>query len=241
VSVNQQAFIFPGNRQGRGRIYITNGSQAEEWFKMPDYLFRVQDPYFEWGDAIFHRNQLIFGTFIESNANNTILNFTEIWAVDLETKVFRSVSEISAASGKASATALLATGSNTTPGMGFIVGWDDDSSSPGIGYSGTTAGSGFAVVDTDLMNVGGFTKKKTYTQVEFKLRTALAAGESITITPYVDGVSTSALSFQPTVTTGSISGYANINWTGAQWLQFGISMTGTSATSGVRLREIRVR
>jgi len=51
VSVNQNAFIFPGNHQGRGRIYITNGSQAEVWFKMPDYLSGVQDPYYEWGDA----------------------------------------------------------------------------------------------------------------------------------------------------------------------------------------------
>lgn len=240
VSVNQNAFIFTGNQAGRGRIYITNGSQAEEWFKMPDYLFNVNEPYFNFGDAIFHRNNLIFGCFVNSNAL-AVQNFTQIYAIDIATKAFRSLSDISAASGQASATALLSTQGQSVSGFGYIVGWDDNASTPGIGYAGTTVGTGSATINTDLMPVGSFTIKKTFTNLEFKLRTPLAAGESIIITPIVDGVSATNLSFQPTVTTGSISGVANQTFQGAQWLQFQISMTGTSATSGVRLKELRLR
>lgn len=239
VAVNQQAFIFPGNQQGRGRIYVTNGSQAEEYFKMPDYITGVQDPYYVWGDAIWHRNQLLFGCFVVSNAG-TVQNFSQVWGIDLNTKAFRSVSGLPSIKGNA--TALLSTYNLSSPGLGYIVGWDNDSTDPGIGYSGSTAGvGGTASIDTDLIPIGSFTQKRTFTQVEYKLRTALASGESITITPYVDGAGTTALSFQPTVAAGQFSGIANVNWTGAQWLQFGIVMSGNSATSGVRLKEIRVR
>lgn len=242
ISVNQNAFIFPGNQSGRGRIYITNGSQAEEWFKMPDYLTGLQDPYFNWGDAVFQRNQLLFGCFVNSNAL-VVQNFAQVFAIDLDTKVLRSVSQISTASAKANATVLMSTYGLSTSGLGYVIGWDNDSTDPGIGYSGTTAGTGSAagVIDTDLIPVGTFANKKTFTQVEYKLRTPLASGESISITPYVDGSSVTALSFQPTVAAGQLSGIANITFTGAQWLQFGISITGNSATSGCRLKEIRVR
>ncbi len=241
VAVNQNAFIFPGNRQGRGRIYITNGSQADEWFKMPDYVFGIQEPYFEWGDAMFHRNNLIFGFFVESNANNTILSFDEIYAIELETKKLRAITTIGPASGKASATVLLPTGSVSAAGFGYFVGWDDDSSAPGVGRPSGTAGVGSAGLTTELIPIGTFLQKKTFTQVEYKLRSALESGENIEITPIVDTGGTSALSFLPTPGTGQISGVASANFQGVQWLKFDITLIGNSATSGVRLREIRIR
>lgn len=242
ISVNQNVFIFPGNNNGRGRIYITNGSQADEWLKMPDYIFGIQDPYYNWGDAVFHRNQLLFGCFVLSNAL-AVQSVSQVFAVDLDTKVLRSVSQISSSSGKANATALMSTYGLSTSGLGYIVGWDNDSTDPGIGYSGTTAGTGSTqgAIDSDLIPVGTFASKKTFTQVEYKLRTPLASGESITITPYVDGVSATNLSFQPTVAAGQLSGIANVTFQGAQWLQLGILITGDSATSGCRLKEIRIR
>lgn len=241
VSVNQNAFIFPGNHQGRGRIYITNGSQAEEWFKMPDYIFGIQDPYYEWGDAIFHRNMLLFGTFVDSNALTTQL-IDQVWGIDLATKTFRSVSNIPANStATANATCLISTGNLSVSGLGYIVAWNDNGSNPGIGYSGTTAGIGTAVINTDLIPVGTLFQKRTFSQIEFKLRSPLQSGESISIIPIVDGTAGSALTFDSTVTTGSISGVSPVNFQGAQWLQFQISLTGNSASSGVRLREIRLR
>lgn len=246
VAVNQNAFIFPGNTGGRGRIYRTNGSQADLYFKIPDYVFGVQDPYFEWGDVIFHNNNLIFGLFPLLNSNSTVptgVTSRQVWALNLDTGAFRSISAIVAASLKAKASVLISAVSPSGPGFSYILGWDDNTSpgTQGIGYSGTTAGVGSSDFYTDLMPVGTAFDKRTFTQVEFKLRTPLVAGETIRIFPIVDGVEGTELSFQPTVTTGSISGVANQTFQGAQWLQFYVSMTGNSASSGVRLKEIRLR
>lgn len=244
VSVNQNAFIFPGAQSGRGRIYITNGSQADLFFKMPDYLFGVNTPYFEWGDAIFHRNHLIFSAFVVSNAGS-VLDFRQVYAVNLETKVFQVLSTIpTSGTVQGSGRALLSAGPTAGGGFKYIIGWDNNSSAPGIGRSSTTVGtSGQATIYTDLIPIGTFLQKQTFSQVEFKLRTALAANENIFITPVVDGVEGTSLftAFNPAITTGSISGVAPVNFQGAQWLQFKIVLEGTSATSGVRLKELRLR
>lgn len=260
VSANQNAFIFPGKTSAastggsssRGRIYITNGSQANLYYKIPDHMFGEQDPLFEWGDAIYHRNNLLFGFFPVHNSGSSgfIQNFGYVWALDLETEVFRGVSQLTmGATFAANATVLISPPNVTSVGFGYIVGWTNNvvGQSPtvkSIGYSGTTAGvsaAGQCNVLTDLIPIGTFTQKKTFSQVEFKLRSPLASGESITITPYVDSQAQTNLTFSPSPTTGSISGYAPTTWTGGQWLQFIISTTGNSATSGVRFKELRVR
>lgn len=240
VSVNQNVFIFAGNQQGRGRIYITNGSQADLYFKIPDYLFGQNDPYFVWGDAIFHRNNLIFGFFPQANDQGGPLTSDNIWALDLNTKAFRSISRLFLISGKANATALISTGSIASAGFGFIVGWNNNNVSAGIGYSGTTAGIGSGDIRTEQIPVGTFTTKKTFTQVEYKLRSPLESGENISITAIADNDS-QVLTFSPTPAVGSISGYASLPIQGSQWLQFDITLVGNSATSGVRLKELRLR
>lgn len=249
VSANQNAFVFAGNQNGRGRIYITNATQASLFFKMPDYLFNIQDPYYAWGDAIFSRNNLIFGCFVQSNAG-AVQNVTQVFAITLDlTKniyvagAFRSISEIpSPVTNQGNATCLISLVNITSPGFGYIVAWNDNGTAPGIGYSATTAGinSTGASIITDLIPIGTFLKKKTYSQVEYKLRSPLQSGESITVTPIMDGVSKTALTFSPTPATGEISGYASITFENAQWLQFQIALVGNSATSGVRLKEIRL-
>lgn len=243
VSVNQNAFIFPGSAgNGRGRIYITNGSQAEVYKKIPDYLFNIQDPYFEWGDAISHRNNLVFGFFVDANASPFAVQLTaSVWAIDLTTKELRAISSIPVSNAKGSATVLLSGENDASPGFGYILGWDDNASTPGIGYSGTTAGVGTGTIFTDLMPVGSFTIKKTFSQVEYKLRTALQSGEDFQVFPLSDGTGPGALTFNPTPTTGTLSGYASVNWQNGQWLQFQVSLTGNSASSGVRFEELRLR
>lgn len=241
VSANQNAFIFPGNQQGRGRIYITNGSQASEFFKMPDYVFGEQDPYYVWGDAIFHRNNLIFGCFVTQNSGSGTLTSDNVWAIKLDdSKAFRGISRFFSANLKGNATSLISTANLSSPGFGYIVGWTDGTT-PHIGYSGTTVGIGSGDLITDKIPVGTFLDKMTFTNVEFKLRSPLESGENIVIAPIVDGTTGSSLTFNPTPTTGSISGYASVNFQNAQWLGFDVTLTGNSATSGVRLKEIRIR
>lgn len=242
ISVNQNAFIFPGNTGGRGRIYITNGSQADLFYKVPDYIFGYQEPYFEWGDAIYHRNELIFGMFPTTNSSVHIQNFTYVWALNLATKKFRAISPITAGSQFDNyANVLIAAVNPSTAGFSYILGWSGTGGTYGIGYSGTAAGTGSASILTDKIPIGTFLQKQTFTQVEFKLRSPLKSGESITMTPYVDDTLSTSLSFQPTVTTGSISGVANVTFQGNQWLQFIVNLTGANAESGVRLKEIRIR
>ncbi len=240
VSANQNAFIFAGKNSGRGRIFITNGAQAEVFFKMPDYITGQQEPYYTWGDAIFHRNNLIFGAFVIPNSGASPLLFSQVWALDLQTKAFRSVSDITSGTGAGNATCLISPSNLAVPGMGYIIGWTDGTT-PGIGYSGTTAGTGVAVITTDLMPVGTFFDRKTFSQVEIKLRSALGSGESITVTPIADGSSTTNLTFSPTLTNGTRFATAPVTFQANQWLQFSISMTGNSVTSGCRLYEMRLR
>lgn len=241
VSANQSAFIFAGKNSGRGRIFITNGAQAEVYFKMPDYIFGQQDPYYTWGDAIFHRNNLIFGTFVIPNTTSSPLPVNQVWALDLATKEFRSIAEVSTVTLAGNATCLISPVNLSTPGMGFIMGSSDGGSNFKISYSGTTAGTGFAGIITDLMPVGTFMQKKTFSQVEVKFRNALQAGESVTVIPIADGASTTTLTFSPALSNGVLSSVAPVTFQASQWLQFQLSMTGASATSGCRLYEIRVR
>lgn len=247
VSVNQNVFIFPGNTTGRGRIYITNGSQADEWFKIPDYIFGELDPYYEWGDAIFHRNNLVFGFLPSENSGAAaIQNFGYVWAIDLETKAFRAISQLpSTSSFFTNATSLIPTYNLSSPGFGYIVGATDGTAGTNhssISYSGTTAGIGTASIITDLVPIGTFLQKKTFTQVEFKLRSPMQSGEAISISARTDNSGLQQpLTFSPTPTTGSISGVAPVNFQNNQWLNFFVNLTGNSATSGMQLKEIRIR
>ena len=247
VSANQNAFIFPGKFAGRGRIYITNGSQADLYYKVPDYIFGQQDPYYVWGDVIFHRNNLIFGFVVLSNARSGDVASNNIWALSLVNKAFRSLSTITTATGSLLPGALIPIISPVSPngpsGFGYIAGWWDDSSAGGISYSNTTAGvsSSGTTINTDLMPVGTFTQKKTFTQLEYKLRTPLASGESISVVPIIDGSAGTAFTFQPTVAAGQLSGVANQTFQGAQWLSLQVTLVGNSGSSGGRLKELRLR
>lgn len=247
VTVNTNVYIFPGFQTGRGRIYVTNSTQANLFFKIPDYIFGEQDPYYIWGDAIFHRNNLIFGFLVAKNSatqttigNGTgLITSSGVWAIDLETQAFREISDMNTSSGHGNASALI-TPTGSTPGMGYIVAWDNVASTSGIGYSGTTAGTGGSSynVTTDLIPVGTLFERKTFSQVEFKLRTALESGESIQIIAGVDG---SFSTIGTTNTVGAISDVYTVNFEKAQWLQFQVVGVGNSATSGCRLEEIRIR
>lgn len=250
VSGNQNAFVLTGGLtsslggtiNGRGRIYITNGSQADLFFKIPDYVFGTQDPYYSMWDGIFHRNNLVIALQATTNTNNAVITVAseKIWAIDFTTKSFRAVSSLPADANTNTPTILMPA---TGPGFGYIVGYTNNNlSAAGIGYSGTAAGIGTATVITDLMPVGTFLQKMTFTELEVKFRTPLASGETLTVTPVVDGVTGSALTFTPTITTSSISAVSDkLNFEKAQWLQFSLGLTGNSNSSGCRLKEIRLR
>lgn len=251
VTVNTNVYIFPGSLTGRGRIYISNGSQANVFFKIPDYLFGENDPYFVWGDAIWHRNNLIFGFYVKQNSGVGNINSSEVWAIDLGTNIygsatesnFRSISSRITNSLVGSATALIPDTSNSSvPGLGYMVGMYDVPNGQGIiGYSGTTVGIGTFFVTTDLIPAGTFLYKKTYTQLEFKLRSPLQSGETIFI-DYITDTGSGAVGNASFASVGGVISYSfPVTFEKCQWIQFLVRGDGNSGLSGVRLEELRLR
>ena len=240
VTANNAVYIFPGNVTSRGRIYITNGSNIDEFYKIPDHLFGYAEPYVEWGDAIWWRNSIVFGFFGLTNAGALISGPSDLWAIDVTTKAFRSVASLPASSGSGNATVLIPdTTNSSTNGYGVMIGVRDGSNSTGaIAYSGTNAGIGSAIIKTDRIPVGTFLQPRTFENIEFKLYEPLQSGESIQVIMITD--STSA-SLGTCSTVGAISDVFNMTIENSQWVYFQLSMTGNSTTSGCRVKELRLR
>jgi hypothetical protein len=117
------------------------------------------------------------------------------------------------------------------------------SNSFGIDSTSTNPAT-LAVVETDLIPTGNFLTKQTFQQVEYKLTTPLASGDSVQL--YYRLNSTDAWTSLGTVrqeTDNPLSGYYPANFQKSQWLQVRAELTsnGGSTSSFVRLKEIRVR
>jgi hypothetical protein len=242
VKANTNVYIFTGglsvngNPNGRGRIYVTNGSQADLFFKIPDHLSGYELPHFRWGDAAYYRNQLMFGFETDSNAGAALLTGYGVHSIDLETKAFTNISD---ADGYAML--ILPDQSNSAAaGVPYIVAtMASDGTTTAISRSSTTAGTGGqAIILTDLMPVGTYFKRRTFKQIEVKMATPLASGESVLIVPFPDLSSTTSVTFS---TAGQFSMQSTVNFQANQWLQFQVGIVGNSATSGARIKEIRVR
>lgn len=238
VTANQNVYIFPGNTVGRGRIYVTNGSQTDLYWKMPDHLTGYVEPYYQFGDAIWHRNNLIFGMFAAKNSDKSpITGISDIWAIDANSKALRSVSTLPVSTAKGRANVLIPD-SVSGSGMSFIVGWDDGVSTPGIGYSGTTAGiNGNSVIKTDIIPIGTSLDKKTFSNLQLRLATALLSGELIAVTAIEDLGARSTVVGTMTSTDGFSRSFF-VNFDQSQWLQLQLTIVGNSETSGGRLKDI---
>ena len=238
------AYLFAGNR---GRIYITNGSQAQLYKKVPDHLSNTIEPYFTWGGATSQKNQLYFGVSATSNAGTPINSYGGVWAIDLDTAALRFITQLSYNSSTSSypgiATAL-AIVSGTATGYGLFIGWNSGSSTYGVDASiSNPYTGGQAYIISDLIPVGTFIKKRTFSQVEFKLSVPLVAGESVEM----QVGSTFAGSFTSAGTYSFISGTDNLSANfpftieKLQWLKVKAILTSTtSSPSYCRLKEMRV-
>lgn len=233
VTANTNCFLFMGNTTGRGRIFITNGTNANLYYKIPDFIVNRTEPYFRWGDAIYYRDSLMFG-FEPTDNSGSDLNVGGVWAIDLETKAFRQVSNVTGY-----ANVLIGSQSSSNKaGMAYITGIYDSSNNYSIQNSSTAAGTGTATIVTDTIPIGTILNKRTFKQVEFKLGTALASGESIALTAIYD--LNNSVSIGTWNTVGDFSGYFPVTFEKNQWLSIQAFITGNSS-SGVRLREIRIR
>ena len=182
VTVNTNTYIFAGNR---GRIYITNGSQAQLWQKVPDHVSGTIEPRFIWGGATAVKNQLYFSFTCTSNAGSAINNYGGIWAIDLATQAIRLTNQLSYGTYLGYASTFLPQLFNPTvsvseAGTALWIGWYDGLSTCGVDIPSTSVyTNGQAFVTSDLIPIGTHLKPQTPMQFEFKLSSPLLANESV--------------------------------------------------------------
>lgn len=247
VTVNTNTFIFAGSR---GRIYVTNGSQAQLYKKIPDHISGTVEPYFLWGGACTMKNQLYFSASVTNNAGTAINQYGGLWAIDLDTQALRLTNKLSYGTygGYASALApiIVNVGQSNPSGVGILIGWDDGNNGFGMDTTSSTPYTGGqATIDTDLIPIGTVLQPKTNGIVEFKLAVPLVSGESIKL-QYRQKFSDSFTDISSTTvfnTAGIYSGaYQNVNFQNSQWIQIRAVLTSTaSSPSFVRLTEIRLK
>lgn len=253
VTVNVNSYIFAGNR---GRIYITNGSQAEVWKKIPDHVLGTIEPKFQWGGATAVKNQLYF-SFSATNNDGTVLSngVGGLWAVDLKSGAMRITNQLSYGTYSGYATALLPQPYNpvvsvSPSGASLWIGWTDGTGTNfGVDKpSSTVYTGGQAFVTSDMIPVGTLLRPSTAHQIECKLSAPLAAGEKVILYQgsYFD-MSYSSFSTLGTMTYTTNTNQSNlaanfgIQQQNEQWMIVKAVSVGSSGTPTFnRLTELRI-
>lgn len=242
VTVNTNTYIFSGNR---GRIYITNGSQAQFYKKLPDHLSGTVEPYYIWGGATANKNQLYFSAKTINNSGTPLNTMGGVWGIDLDNKAIRLVNQMSYGTYAGYASALIPNFSSTASGTGLFIGWDSGTSTYGIDTTISTPYTGSqAYIDFDLIPIGTILKPKEPKTVEYKLSVPMVTNESVSIYYRLNFNNSYTLIFTSTNTTnlGGISESSQTNFDNAQWIQLRAVLNSTaSSPSFTRLKEIRIR
>lgn len=253
VTVNTNTYCLVGNR---GRIYQTNGTQAQEVFKVPDHLSGGISPFFSWGGLAFNRNELYFGCWATTNAGVALTGnnaYGGVWAVNVETGAMRLINQLSYGSYAGYATAITPqyepNSSQNAPlsGAGLHIGWSNAVPTPTAGGIDSTTSlpytGGQAYIVSDMIPVGTNLVSVTPSQIEYKLSSPLLAGESVQIltAKSVNGSFTSWLT-----SPGDGARVSDISVEAPdqefQWLLVKIILTGISSSPSFnRLTQIRVK
>ena len=250
LTVNTNTFIFAGNR---GRIFITNGTQAQLWMKIPDHISGTVEPYFQWGGVCSVKNQLYFSAQAFTNAGVALSGYGGVWAVDLDTNAIRLTNQLSYGTYLGYATALtpifqqLETTTVSTPaGTGLYIGWNSGASTYGIDSTISTPYT-TAIIVSDLIPTGTLYRKMTPFQFEFKTAYPLAVGESVQILAGSSLADYANNTFTPIGTTVGdntgtvVSGNFPTTIQSQQWLIVKAILTYTSGTPTYnRITQLRV-
>ncbi len=258
INVNNTAYAFAGNK---GNIYVTNGTSAAVTLKVPDYCAGVPgtpltyiEPYFTWGDASYLRGRVYFSILDQTatKAGNTggIWSFVPSENVTAGQEIGLAVrleNQQSYGDYDGVATIIIPNEEQLAVSPQYWTAWQDSystgTSTFGIDNTGTVPVTTF-VVETDFLQTGTLLAQKTLSQAEYNLTTQLATGDSIQLSYRTNA--TDAWASCGTVkeeTTNRISGYFNANFQKTQMVQIRMVATtvGTTASSFVRLKSIRLR
>jgi hypothetical protein len=245
VTVNTNTYILAGDR---GRIYITNGSQAVVWKKIPDHMTGTVEPYYLWGDLASSKNQLYFGISDFSSSGTALGQYGALWAIDLATNAIRISNKLSFGTYAGIASVILpvyAALGQVPSGVGVYVGWDSGASTYGMDASTSNPyTNGECTIDSDYIPIGTFLMPRQLQQIEYKLNQGLVAGESIKLQFRLlfNNASSGYSDIFTDNTTGAFSGVSAVNFGTAQWIQIRAVLTSTATNpSYVRLKELRLR
>lgn len=248
ITVNTNTFLFTGDR---GRIYVTNGSQANLWKKIPDHLSGTVEPYYRWGNVSFSKNQMYFSALGTTNSGSALSVYGGIWAVDMDTLSIRLLNQLSYGTYAGYCPALQAivpipgssSGSSDPVGYGIVAGWNSGAATYGIDSSSSSPYTGSqAYIDSDLIPIGTFNKPRDFQRLEYKLTKPMVSGESVTVQYRLDFSQNYTTIFTDS-TVGAFSGEApnGVNFKNAQWVQFRVILNSTATNpSYTRLKNIRI-
>lgn len=237
VGTNQLAFIFSGTR---GAIYVTNGSSAQLYKSVPDYVTGVLHPYFFWGDAMAWREGLYFSFQAVENDGTALTSTAGVWKIDMDTGALTMGNSLSHGTYAGTVPVLLPDIlTQDPPGAGIFAGWVN-SSTYGVDVSSLEPYQAYeARIDTDIIPVGTFIDKFMPNHFEFKLARALVAGEKIKLSARTS--LTGNFTQIGETTTQQLSAEYDSNFQGAEWVQFRIELSSTDTDpSFIPLMEIRM-
>lgn len=244
VTINTNTYALVGSR---GRIYVTNGSQAVLFKKIPDHLSGTVEPYFTWGALTSNKNQLYFSASATTNGGGAITAYGGLWAIDIDTKALRLVNKLSYGTYAGYATCAISNLVTNPAGTGLYIAWDSGTSTYGIDITiGTPYTGSQAYVDSDLIPIGTFLIPKQFEQVEYKLTAPMVSGESVSMYYRLNFTDSYTLVFTKS-TAGTFSGNStesttSLNFGQAQWIQIRTVINSTaSSPSYTRLKEMRIK
>jgi len=245
VAASNNAYVFAGTR---GRIYITNGSGIDLYKKIPDYVTGLLNPFFQWNDANFGRNQLYFAFSVRNSAGTLQDLCSGAWAIDLESDALRMLNKTSDAA--YAGTVRMVTprpGNNTSSPVSGILGNSIaiayyNSTASYIDYSTSTPYTNYeSFLHTEMIPVGTILDPFTPSQIEWKTSAPLVAGEGVRVS-YRTNISANFTQIGETTTAGVLSDLYQTNFEKVQWVQFLVETKSTASTpSYARLTEMRVR
>lgn len=256
ITVNNTAYIFAGSKAD---IYVTNGSSVSRVLTVPDYCAGIAgspstyiEPYFVWGGAMYVRGRVWFSVLDQTSTKTG--NCGGIWSFvpsqnysqNQDTGLsLRLENRSSYGTYNGVCTVLLPSQNQNGISAQYWSGWYSNITNPLYGIDFTdTIPTPPAVIQTELIPTGTALQKKTFRQVEYKLASPLANGETVAIDYRQNGTdSFTSMGTASTESTTDISGYFNVNFEKGQWIQLQTTLTplASSSSSFCRLKEIRIR
>lgn len=259
VNANNMGYVFAGNK---GNIYITNNSTAALAYKVPDYCagvpgtpFSYIEPYFTWGDAAYIRGRIYFSILDQTatKAGNCggIWSFypTENFSYGQETGLaLRLENQNSYGNYSGMATLILPDEEQNAIAPQYWSTWQNSytvAASTTFGIDGTSSNPvTTAVIETDRIPTGTLLNKRTFQQVEYKVGTPLQSGDGVQLYYRLNATdSWTSLGTVQEESSNRLSGYWAVNFEKTQWVQLRavLSTGGTTASSFIRLNELRLR